>query len=46
MSEMIILNESDFDTYCNWIDTKTVQYNNKKYKVVGYKAGNITLQEI
>lgn len=43
---MVIINESDFDTYCTWVDSKTVQYNNKKYKVIEYRAGNITLKEI
>lgn len=46
MSEIIILNESDFDTYCKWLNTKTVQYNNKKYKVLEYRAGNIKLAEM
>lgn len=44
--EVLILNESDFDTYCNWIDAKHVQYNGKRYKVIEYRAGNIKLQEI
>lgn len=40
------IHEKEFDNKCTWIDTKHVEYNGKRYKVLGYRAGYMELAEI